>query len=291
MQCANLILIVTGIYLLAGLAMFAFYMLTNNPAWVEQFFRIPGAMLFIVLASLQFGFALLVWQQFDAGEPMRFTWAFMSAAGLCELIGSLSVQLFAADSPLNLLRNLDFWSEDTARAIREFGTVVGGTGRFTLFAVGLYGALQVYRRSGFLGRLTGVDRIILTLLGSYVVWEAVDVGIALRNGKHPEWAEIAGWPVDPLLWLLLLEAALLYRSVRLMGFSWVGRCWLAFAAGIVLVAAGDISLWAAAYGYLRWPWSALEWYVWLPASAAFAVAPAYQLEAMQSATMARREEP
>ena len=46
--------------------------------------------------------------------------------------------------------------------------------------------------------------------------------------------------------------------------------------GVFLTAIGDAGIWAAAYGYLPYPWSAAVWFVWLPAAAAFALAPAYR---------------
>jgi len=67
----------------------------------------------------------------------------------------------------------------------------------------------------------------------------------------------------------------------------VNRCWIAFSMGIALVVLGDICIWANAYGYLRNSWSYIEWYVWLPAGAAFALAPVYQMEVIQKASSFR----
>jgi hypothetical protein len=72
-----------------------------------------------------------------------------------------------------------------------------------------------------------------------------------------------------------------------MGEGWIGRCWRAVCVGIFLMCFGVIALWATAWGYLPWPWSSLIWYLWLPAGAAFALAPAYQLEAIQRAYAAQ----
>ena len=60
------------------------------------------------------------------------------------------------------------------------------------------------------------------------------------------------------------------------------------AAGTFLVTLGNVLLWAARSSYLPWPWSALDWYVWLPAEAAFALAPLYQLQAVYAARSSRR---
>jgi hypothetical protein len=68
-----------------------------------------------------------------------------------------------------------------------------------------------------------------------------------------------------------------------MGPGAIGRCWNAFAVGVALVCIGLVALWAGRWGYLPWPYSSLFWYVWLPADAAFALAPIYHLEAIEQA--------
>lgn len=280
--CTTLILLVTAAHLAVGLAVLGVYLVSGNASWVEEFFRVPGGLLLVALAGMQLGYSFLAWRGFGRGEPMRSAWGFISLAAACELAGTLAIQILSVDSIVNPLRGTAFWSD--AAWIRQAGLIAGGTCRFACLATGLFYALRVYRHAGFLARLLWPDRLILGVMAGYIVWEFADVAIAVRHGKHPGAAEMAGWPVDPLLWALLVEAMLLYRSVRAMGSGWIGRCWMAFAVGVALVALGDISIWAAAYGYLPWPWSALEWYVWLPASAAFALAPAYQLHAMRVAS-------
>jgi hypothetical protein len=52
---------------------------------------------------------------------------------------------------------------------------------------------------------------------------------------------------------------------------------------------GKFGLWVTSYDYLHWPWSAVVWYIWLPANCALALAPAYQLETIfQAVTEGRR---
>src|SRR5581483_861355 len=65
-------------------------------------------------------------------------------------------------------------------------------------------------------------------------------------------------------------------------------CWFLrrFSFCVFLTALGNIGIWATNYGYLPWPWSALIWYLWLPAAAAFARAPAFQLEVIRNARTA-----
>ncbi len=72
-----------------------------------------------------------------------------------------------------------------------------------------------------------------------------------------------------------------------MGAGWISKCYGAFSVGIFLTLVGDVTIWATSWGYLPWPWSALGWYVWIPTAVAFALAPVYQWDAMQSAESSR----
>jgi hypothetical protein len=111
----------------------------------------------------------------------------------------------------------------------------------------------------------------------------MDVVWAMQRGKAFSAAEILNFPADPLLWVLLAQALRLFRSVERMGAGWISRCYGAFSVGIFLILVGDVMIWATVWGYLPWPWSALGWFVWIPAAVAFALAPLYQWEAMRNA--------
>ncbi len=151
--------------------------------------------------------------------------------------------------------------------------------------------LRQYRQSGFLAGYKLIDWAVLIFTGGYVAREAIDVIARIIHRKALTPAELVDLPVDPLLWILLAEALLLFRSVRNMGSGWIGKCYGAFCAAIFLILVGDMALWAPSWGYLPWPWSALGWYVWMPAAAAFALAPTYQWEAMRSAEFAGTASP
>ena len=269
---STLILAVTAAYLAVGLGTYAAWQISGNAAWIDDFFRVPGSLLMVSLSLVQVVFAWRVRGQFSRGEPLYAAWQLIALSAACDFVATLAIQIFS-----------NLGSNSRSQLVRQCGLTVGGPVRFALLAAGLLFALQVYRRSGFLGRLAAVDWVLLAGAVLYVMREFWDLWIALQHGKKPDWAEIANWPVDPLLCLLLAEAMLLHRSARRMGPGWVGRCWRAFSAGIVLVVLGNVSIWAAAYGYLPYPWSNIGWYVWLPASAAFAIAPVYQMEVIQKA--------
>lgn len=284
MGCTTLILLATAVYLVIGLLTYVAWQVSGNQAWIDEFFRVPGSLLTVSLSLIQLTYAIRVCGQFSFGEPLYLAWQLISASAACDLVGSLTVQVFSANSPWNPLAHLAGWSKEWATNIHQVGLTAGGTLRFALLAAGLFYALRIYRQSGFLGRLIVTDWAVLAGVGLYVIKEFWDVAVALQHGKQPGWAEVSLWPVDPLLCLLLAQAILLYRSTQRMGPGWVGRCWLAFSAGIALIVLGDLTIWAAAYGYLPYPWSNIQWYLWLPASAAFAMAPVYQMEVIQKAS-------
>ncbi|MDR3699651.1 MAG: hypothetical protein P4L56_08465 [Candidatus Sulfopaludibacter sp.] len=285
--CSTLIYLATAAYLAIGVLTYLAWRISGNPAWIDGFFGLPGGLLTVALALVQLTYSVRLCSQFLSGEPLNRAWQLISASAGCDLVSSLNVQIFSVDSFWNPVTHLAGWSKSSGATIRQVGLIAGGPLRFALLALGLLYTLRIYRRSGFLGRLTRADWTLLSVVAIYVINEFRDLWIALQHGKHPALGEILNWPVDPLLWVLLAEAMLLYRSTRRMGPGWIGRCWVAFSAGIALVVLGDISIWAMSYGYLPYPWSSIGWYLWLPSSAAFAVAPVYQMDVIRKASSRR----
>jgi hypothetical protein len=285
--CSTLIYLATGAFLMVGILACIAWRVSGNSAWIDGFFGLPSGLLTVALAVVQLTYSVHLCSQFLSGEPLYRVWLLISASAGCDLVSSLNVQIFSVDAFWNPATHMAGWSRSSGAAIRQIGLTAGGPLRFTLLALGLLYALRIYRRSGFLGRLTLADYTLLTVVAAYVINEFRDLWIALQQGKHPAWGEILNWPVDPLLCILLAEAMLLYRSTQRMGPGWIGRCWVAFSAGISLVVLGDISIWAMNYGYLPYPWSSIGWYLWLPSSAAFAVAPVYQMDVIRKASARR----
>jgi hypothetical protein len=289
--CPSLILLVTGGYLAIGLVVLVAWLIVGKDGLIENFFRLPGALLMVSLAAVSALFSARVCRGFLPGEPLRAAWLLIAFAAATELVATILVQVLGAKSPLNVIGYFPVAVNEIA-AIRRLGQVLGGPCRFGLLAAGLWLVLGVYRRAGFLGRYTPRDWMLLAVFGAYIVREGADVAAAFHRGRRFEPAELLHLPVDPLLWLLLAEGLLLYRSVHRMGGGWAGRGWIgkcygAFSVGVFLILLGDVAVWATAWGYLPWPWSALGWYVWIPAAGAFALGPAYQLEAMHHAIFRR----
>lgn len=276
--CVSSILLVTSIYVSLGVVAFVAWEATGNVGWVVRFFRVPGALLLVWLALIEYWLTLRVRRQFPPGEALHTAWGWISLSALCQLLGAACTQVLAFNDGLNFLARLPNWTDASSSAFRQVGLLLGGLFRYGLLATGLMVTVRAYRRAGFLGRLRVVDRVLLWAAGAYVVLEFAAVARAIRNGKHPGLLEVAGWPVDPLLVLLLGGALLLHRSARGMGPGWRSRCWASYSIGILLVLLGDVGLWLTQYGYLTWPSSSVVWYIWLPAGCAFALAPAHRLE-------------
>ena len=268
---------------LLGLLSFATWLATGNALWLDLFFQGPGLILMVGLAAVQVGLSLSVRQAFFPDEPMYLAWSLIGLSAVCDLLSAISVQWLSSASPLDPLQHVRGWSPDAAHLIRQMGLIVGGTFRYALLCAGLLVVLRVYRKAGFLGCLAPTDWVLLGLVLAYLVYETRTVMMAVAGGKSPGWREMLGWPVDPLLFVLLFETRLLARSIRHMGAGAVGHCWQAFTIGILLVWLGNLGSQAASWSNLSWEWAALGWYVWLPAAGAFAIAPAYQLEAIRRA--------
>ena len=159
-----------------------------------------------------------------------------------------------------------------------------------LLAYGLYLSLKVYKEFGFLQKLNRIDWLFIsgTVLYSVVVIRGILIAL-LRDGKPVTWNWAFTWPNDLLLAVLLFEAIFLRRSALNMGWGLIAKVWGTFGIAVLLTSFGSFSLWLAAYGYVPWPQNAFGWYIWYIASAAYVLAPAYQLEASRVAR-ARLEE-
>ena len=262
---STLILQVTAALTGLGLLLVLQALLTRDYRWAIFFFRSPAAVLMVCFSILGLWQSIAVCRYFAPGDMLRKGWQLIAFSAGCDLAGNIGVQFGAG-------------------VFADIGHVIGGTFRFALLTGGFYYALAVYRRSGLLGQLRWFDKALIAGVGLYVIVEAVMTATAFQHGKKINIVEVLSWPVDVMLWALMTEALWLFRSAQSMGGGLTGRTWKAFAAAIFLVILGDIGIWAFNYGYVPWPWTALTWCIWLPATAAFALAPTYQLEAIRRAS-------
>lgn len=161
---------------------------------------------------------------------------------------------------------------------------------YMLFLVlGLFYVLKACRQSGILGRFRAIDVILFGAIAAYTAgFFATDVFSPHRGAPQTAAQTVLNWTSDPLLCILLFQAILIRRSVANMGWGLIARCWLCFTVAIFATSVGDIGLWAWSRGYLSEPLQIASWYVWFLASAAFALGPCYQLQAMLHATASVR---
>jgi len=258
--------------------------ITGNATWVSVFFPLPGTLLTFCLAIIGLWLGLQVTGHFSSGDLLRKGWTLIALSNGMLAVGVAVAQFLRATSPLYPFLLTASGGESVLSIARRNGVTVSGPVRFALIAVGLLYVLRAYRRSGLLGKLRLLDWVLLALFGVFVGRNLAAIAVAVRgeNGTPALW-QIIGWPVDPLLWLLFAEALLLFRSAQQMDPGRIGRCWKVLAVGIFLTVATDVGLWASNYGYIEGYWSALIYYAWIPAAAAFARAPALQLEAIRAA--------
>lgn len=269
---------ITAAYLAVGVLAVAAWLLTGNQSWVVQFFQVPAAALMIGLAFTELWFCFNVVRYFAPDDLLRPGWVLIGCSAGCQVLGMICSQVLGVDSRLNPLAISAGAQESVIPMMRNIGLLIGGTFRFALLAGGLYFALKAYRQSGLLGRLSRWDRTVLGGFAVFVLRNVADVVVATQNGKRPDVWGALSWPVDPLLLLLLVQSLILFRSANQMSSGRIGLCWKAYSAGVFFTALGDISIWATYHSFLPWPWSALGWYVWLPAAASFARGAAFQLE-------------
>ncbi len=282
----QLIWLGTGLHLFIALLSYLTWMATGNELWITLFFRYQGSLFFLLSGGIGLWLSLAVWRQFSPGDAMKPAWLLIFLSFVCHFSGDLLTHLLSVNSSLNpRLYLTGGWNEQSAWALKEWGQVIGGPGAMVLLAGGLMLVLRVYRRLGLLARLAAFDYALLGAVAAYTMRFIYD----LLRWQAESTATVTilkaiSWLSDPLLSLLLFEAILIRRSVIRMGSGLISRCWGAFTAGIFLTSVGDMGLWAAAQGYLKWPLSSITWYIWFLASAAYALGPAYQAQALSRAS-------
>jgi hypothetical protein len=257
------------------------WLATGDPSWVNMFFRYPGALFFLLMASLELGLSLRVWREFEPQESLSAAWALLVLAAGCHLLSALFAQILGQDSRLNPVF-LGNPQNHTIGSLREFGVLAGGPLHMLVLAQGLFLVLRVYKRLGLLvTRLKVVDYALLGVVAIYTIIHLYEV-TRIFDGS-PSLSLLIGWASDPLLSILMVEAVFLRRSVAEAGWGLISKCWGAFCIAIILTSLGDMSIWATWRGYLPPSLVAISWYIWFPASAAYALGPAYQMEALRTA--------
>jgi len=277
---------VTLVHLAIGMFVHARYMTAGDTHLLRLYFDYEGALVFLFLSALQAYFATVAYREFSSHQPLGTAWLYIAVASVCNFAGTVLTKLFAVDSALNPINYISGSTESLRSLLGNVGTVVSGPVQMILLGTGLYLAIRVYRQLAMTKKLKPLDLGMIAAAMLYTI--IVIVGIVRTVRAHPEGVaadHALTWPGDYLLSLLLLEAIVLRRAAVEMGWGFVSKVWTAFVAGIFITSFCSLMNWLTAYGILNWTHTSFVWYLWYPASAAFALAPAYQWEATRTAQL------
>ena len=281
----QLVLFATLVQMALGIAALLSWQITGVIAIVVDFFHYEGAMFFVLAGAAEVCLSYFCWRQFSNGESLGMAWRWIVGASVAHFTGAVLSQILGIESYLNPLVYAHIaigLRPILIESIRQIGLIFGGPIQMVLLARGLWLLLRVYRQAGLFFRLTRSDWFMIAVLTAYTVSEAWQVAGLLKAGKTFTVHEAILWASNSLLIVLLIEAICIRRSLLSMGWGLIARCWAAFAAAIAFTALGDIGIWATWNGYLPWPWNSMGWYVWFLASGAYALGPAYQVQAFRS---------
>ncbi|MBZ5568573.1 MAG: hypothetical protein LAN64_12055 [Acidobacteriia bacterium] len=272
-------------HLLAGICTHTVWLVTGNPSVLRYYFDYQGALILIIFSALEVVLSISAYRQFSSDQPLRLAWLFIILAAVCHFTGVILKHLLAVNSEMNPLHYLtQGWDTQLSDALRRWGGVIGGPTQMALLTCGLFLSLRLYRRCGMLAKPKAVDMVLIGAAMAYSLIVIHGIVVGMWSSTSPvTYGRALTWPNDYLLSVLLLEAIFLRRSALEMGWGYVSKVWSAFAAAIFLTSLCSLLNWLTAYGVLDWKQTAFSWYLWYPASAAFALAPAYQWEALRTA--------
>lgn len=275
---------VTAIHIAIGLAAFSGYVLSGNETWLRVYFDYQGALFFLVFGGLEFFLASLARRQFNADEPLRQAWTFIMLASAVRWVGLAAGNWLNTPTYINpLFYFVQPWDSQAAASLRELGLLVG---RFNmlLIAVGLGLVIRLYKELRILAGLKLIDYAILALVAGFVLRQGIQIHQLVSHQTGPlTFKAMHLWLTDPALVCLLVEAVLLRRAVVSMGWGMISKVWGAYALAIFLTSLAHIVTWADTYAYIPWQVGAIAWYLWFLVTAAYALGPAYQLQASRRA--------
>ncbi len=276
-----LILPLTGLQLAAGLVLWTSWQMGGAIHPLLLFFTYAGQGFLLLSAAAEAFLAGSIAHHFEPDEPMSRGWLLLMAAGAARFVGTL------------IAHTLPRWRDVShSQFLTDFGLLLGGPVQLALLVAGLGVALGLHKRLGLLGKLTARDWLILGAGAGFAVHQVTEWQI-WNPARRDELSLLAmlRWAEDPLLVALLAEALLLARTARQLGSGLLASCWRSYAWAGFLTAFGDLCLWAVSMGYLTWPANSLTWFIWFPAAAAFALAPAWQYAAVRRALYGPRAAP
>jgi hypothetical protein len=280
----NGILWVTAIHMAVCLVIFMFWQVAGDNARIELFFRYQGSLFFVLCAAVELVLAWSAFRQFSVGEPLRKAWLLISFASFYRLFGYFFSKILNGETYLNPVFVI-FGARDPSfyRVCERFGLIVSGPLSMAVLGAGLFLILRVLRRLSILSRLRAIDYVLISAVAAFTLRQLYEIALELRHPPY-DLFKVLSWPGDLLLSILLIEAILIRRSAIQTGWGLLAKSWGAFSLAILLTSLGDIGIWATTnHYYIPWPYSSFAWYIWFFASAAYALGPAYQVEAYRRA--------
>lgn len=278
------ILLTTSVFLFVGLGALVAGEITGRTECVRIFFHGTGALLLIALATFEISLARMVLRQFSEGEPLRPAWFLIMLAGGCHLAGTVCGQVLGGDSLLNLpASGAGTWLENNATAISRFGLIVGGPLHVVLLAAGLFFLLRLCWESRIAVSVSSFDcsMLLLAFAGAYA--EVSSLAAGPRAGSALTAYDVLQVSRAPLLVILVVEAMLVKRCMSALGGGMVAKCWTAITAAVYLMTLANVGQWASASGLLPASLEVATWCIWFLSATAYALGPAWQIEAIQSA--------
>ncbi len=256
------------------------FILQGDLGELNSALRLYGSVFLIGLAAVEYLLALVSWRLFAPGDRLRQAWLLLSFAAACRLLGLIGANLYSGFA---------FWGDrpfrgpaaEEAGLIRDISLSFSTPIAVLFMAAGLLIVLRAYKSLGMLPRPGPAGSILLGAAAIFLVLEGLEFRrwLAGLSGPAPL-LKMLSWMNDPLTGLLLLEAVLLARAAGAMRGGLIGSCWKTYAVAVFLTAFGDLGIWATSYGWLPWQYVYVNSGVWMAAAAAFALAPAYQVEAI-----------
>jgi hypothetical protein len=265
-MCAAQVFLVTGAL--------ARWFATGEQEGAVYFLRHQGHYLLIGLAVAQYLLAVAAWRLFERGHPMRSAWLFLMGASGFRLL-ALAVTSFFGGLASGDAQTTAGASVSPAPAIREVGLAITNPLSLALLAMGLFVVLKLHKQVGLLRRPALLDSVLLVVVGAFLAgrfYLLVRWPAPILNGFS--------WTRDPLLALLLFQAILIRRSPLHEDGGLIGRSWGAYPVAILLTCVGDMGISLAGVSSATWHYFYLSSCLWALASLAYALGPAYQVEAI-----------
>jgi hypothetical protein len=279
--------LLAAMHLAMGTVAAAQWLVTGSQAAVLQFLQIQGPLVLTALAVLEYLLCLACWRLFETGEPLRRAWFLIMSASGCRLAGLMVTTFFgwfagrgAPAAPLE--------AAAPGAAVLGLASTVSRPLSTALVVLGLMAVLRLYRRSGLLRKPTVPDVVLLAVVAGLLLGQLLTpAGRLFHLAGSAGLFGTLGRVSSPLLGLLLLEALLLRRAVLWMGDGLIGRCWGAYVSAIFLAFVADVGARAVNPAVLPWQYSFVHSCIWLLSALAYALAPAYQVQAVLRARFSR----